>query len=980
MRVNFRQGLISYQQDAGTPVYLQPSATASFISHVVSPTPTVATVAHGGSDYLLRFDTSTDLAWQITAPVTAFLYWDIDQLTSNVTRGVTIPIPITSITEPVAPIDDQHWFDLNTNMTKVWSTSRNKWVIKIRLFAGHVVGGNTSTIVMHSGGSQIGLNTPSNPGYIMLDALLQPLKKSSENGEFLTDADMVHVRTTVNTSGVLVQPVSRVVPVRAGQAIPRMSMVYFSADDTIRLASSDPGLIPTRPPVGICIDALASGEIGTLVQTGEISYDQWDWSTIPGAALYSDSYGQLTATRPPGLMAFRVGFVKNKNTVLVMVDSETNPQVYTATTNDLIITGTTPVYTTDVVNGIGERVVTVIVPDVTTLQSGLMTSAQLLSLNSHETRLGTAEFDITALQLNKSNVGHTHITSDVTGLQSALDVLTSAVADKADKIVPALPGNFAALSATGNLEDSGYTTTSFAFASHVHSIPDITSLQTELNQRAYRAHLTAISEVFTTVDRTGTFDVGTAPTLMDLLNGKAAVVHTHGISGVIGLQSALDGKAPILHAHAIADVSNLQTELNNRAFVSHTHTASAITGGTIGYVLSSNGTTGVWTAPTPAFVIGSIDQHTDVDTTTSAPAVSDVLTWDGTNWVPGIVSSVTAIPLYEIAVGTGSNISSSPSFTYKAGNGALSMNDGSTVATPLATIIRAASSSGTGGLGTTAGADLYLSSGQGATGVSGSNSGNIHLTVPNSDGFAGSITLTASNAGSLAGNPNGGDIAIVAGNGYGTGPLVRGGYVSIAAGSAADFNIERGGVVLTAGSGGGEMGQRSLAFNGYGAIGFNTSYNADPAEVIFSANYGIDGYVLRSRGNTNKAEWFAPDFRPSPLRLIEHTLYNTLNVGSAGDHNSLYRVNVATDVTVQVQPDSYNLGAGDWWSTPNAPMPIGGTALFSKSGPGNIIFLAMAGVTINTPETLVVNKLHGKVTLIKIAPNVWELEGNLAPV
>lgn len=50
----------------------------------------------------------------------------------------------------------------------------------------------------------------------------------------------------------------------------------------------------------------------------------------------------------------------------------------------------------------------------------------------------------------------------------------------------------------------------------------------------------------------------------------------------------------------------------------------------------------------PAITLGSIDKHTDVDTTTVAPVLNDVLTWDGTNWVPdasgggGGVTSVTS--------------------------------------------------------------------------------------------------------------------------------------------------------------------------------------------------------------------------------------------------------------------------------------------------------------------------------------------------
>ena len=34
------------------------------------------------------------------------------------------------------------------------------------------------------------------------------------------------------------------------------------------------------------------------------------------------------------------------------------------------------------------------------------------------------------------------------------------------------------------------------------------------------------------------------------------------------------------------------------------------------------------------WTLGSVDFHSDVDTTTTAPVVGDVLSWDGTNWVP----------------------------------------------------------------------------------------------------------------------------------------------------------------------------------------------------------------------------------------------------------------------------------------------------------------------------------------------------------
>ena len=50
-----------------------------------------------------------------------------------------------------------------------------------------------------------------------------------------------------------------------------------------------------------------------------------------------------------------------------------------------------------------------------------------------------------------------------------------------------------------------------------------------------------------------------------LFAGKAAVVHSHAIAVISGLQDALDGKASSVHSHAITDVTNLQATLSSKA-------------------------------------------------------------------------------------------------------------------------------------------------------------------------------------------------------------------------------------------------------------------------------------------------------------------------------------------------------------------------------------------------------------------------------
>jgi hypothetical protein len=594
MRITFRQGLIAFQKDNGAPQFLQASSTTSYVTHVVSPTATVITFAHGSSDYLTTFDTQVETAWgPVTAGVTNYLYWDMDLLTGAITRGITLHPPISSLTAPSSPSNDQHWFDLSTTTMKVWSTSKNKWMPKIRLFAGYVSNGNTSQITMYGEGSQVGLTTatPVGAGYIVRDTLLNPMRKSS--GEFLTTEDKTHVDATVGTSGVLVQPVNRVSVVRAGENIPAMSLVYFSGDDVVKLASSNPALSPARVPVGIMLEAVASGDVGVLSPFGEISYDQWDWSGFAGSALYCDTNGQLTRTRPAGLLAYRVGFIKNPTTVLLDLDAETNPQVYTADVNSLVISGISPVVTTDTINGLGERVVTIGVPNSTLTSSGLMSAAQAVQLDSFNTRITAAEQEIVVLETSKSDVGHMHAIADVTNLQTTIDGINTALNGKVDKVVGVI-GNFPAFGASGSIVDSTFSGSSFALVIHTHTIADVTGLQNALNGKSNRVHFNSFAEIYETVDRTSSVDVGSGNTLVTALALKSNVGHMHAISDVSGLQTELDGKSNVGHLHTIADVSGLQTELNNRAYVSHSHTPASITGGTAGQVIVSNGTAGTW--------------------------------------------------------------------------------------------------------------------------------------------------------------------------------------------------------------------------------------------------------------------------------------------------------------------------------------------------------------------------------------------------
>jgi hypothetical protein len=59
--------------------------------------------------------------------------------------------------------------------------------------------------------------------------------------------------------------------------------------------------------------------------------------------------------------------------------------------------------------------------------------------------------------------------------------------------------------------------------------------------------------------------------LQNILNGKAASIHTHAMGEITGLNSALQGKADLNHTHAIDAITGLRGELDSKANVVHTH-------------------------------------------------------------------------------------------------------------------------------------------------------------------------------------------------------------------------------------------------------------------------------------------------------------------------------------------------------------------------------------------------------------------------
>lgn len=628
MKLNFRQGLLSFQRNsASAPLFLTQSSTSGYIDLNVAPTPLVATIAHLSSDYLLTFAASVPAAFgPLVSGVDNHLFVEVDVITGETRFGLTTLEPIVSSVEPTGVMPGQTWFDLNTTQTLVRNNANTKFIPAPRVFLGKVIGGNANSLVPRDVGTQVGLNVPGYPGYFMLDEQLRPLRTST--GALLTTDTPVRVKTTQGSAGVLTTPLSAFIPVRAAEAIPAMRLVYFVGEDAVALASSNPALVEARTPVGLVQLPLAQNEVGVITQTGEITYDQWNWPEASfGKPLYSGDNGELTTQRPQSLQAFRVGFIKNAKTILFGIDAETTPQVYSAPGD--IIHGEAPIVAVTGENSIGENVTTISIAAAAPGVNGYMTGEQATALEAFDGRVASAEEAIVELETSKANVQHAHVAADITDLQPLLDAKLGVDANFDDRYAPI------------NINFDGV----YAPAVHTHTIAQVDFLQDALNDKAPTVHTHVIADV---------------TDLQTTLDGKAPTVHTHQISQVTGLQTALDGKAPSFHTHTFDQVPGLQAALDSKAAVNHTQEIASINGLQAalnskadagqtfsfssltdvdqnlelidGHVVTYNDTLGKFTtAPAGGAAATMLGELTDVLLETP-PAEHSVLAFNGTAW------------------------------------------------------------------------------------------------------------------------------------------------------------------------------------------------------------------------------------------------------------------------------------------------------------------------------------------------------------
>ena len=672
MRISYRQGLLSAQSD-----WLQISQLdAQYIDIIVNPTPVIAAIATGTKDYLISEQRTVTHAWgPFSGGLTQYLYWELDPHTGAISHSSTTLSPMQSASPPLVPSIGQMWWDSITNKMKVWTGVL--WRETLRVLAGELQGG--SNLVSAPFLSQVGLANPVNAGYLLVDEGGQPFRNNQ--GDLLT----TDTPLTSFDTGSIVKLDGAQVTVKANERIPKFSAVYL-LDGRAALASSQAPHNTTKAPVGIVtVDANQNDTINLVVAGREVYNDQWAWTSAQwGKAVYCTEFGVITLTKPLAHKNVRIGTIIGPKSILLSFDWETEIVL-----TEVGVSGVTANAPLAISGTVDFPVISI--PKSTSLVDGYLAATDFARLPAIEAILpGKSDVghihpisDVTGLVsalAGKSDNGHSHAIADTTGLQDALDdkaalshthlqaditdlaptllAINNAISAKADKVVGATASNFAALDILGNLTDSGFTDADFALISHTHPLSDVVGLVLALSGKSDTGHAHAISDI------TG---------LQLALNDKSDVSHTHTIliADVTGLQTALNGKSSVTHTHAlddlsdvaissatslevisfnditstwinkmldVNDVSGLQTALNGKAPTVHSH----VIADTTGLQLALNSKADVVHTHTLAASL------TDVDIVTIPPVNGNVLKFDGTKWIAGVGGGAGASNLYEL--------------------------------------------------------------------------------------------------------------------------------------------------------------------------------------------------------------------------------------------------------------------------------------------------------------------------------------------
>ena len=312
MKIPFRQGILRYQKDSiGNAVFLQKSYGGSSIDLIVSPDPTIVTIAHRTSNYLIEEGKTTLSAWTgFTSGQDYWLYIEIDLLTGARSFDSTKIAPTYGIKPPSNPVIDQHWFDTNPTVMCMKKWSGSVWIEKLCVFVAKYKSG--AIIQAETYGTQINATASVDAGFILFDNEGKPLKRfyRRDAGEFFTTTSTFSTQTAKATN-VSLDAVN--MTIAAAENIPAFSLVTRDEETGhVRLASYKD---PSRPAVGLVQEDFYDGEVGIYTQAGYVYNEQWNWTQAPGTLLFLGDKGQIATLPTQSYTIQLIGEVISKNTI-----------------------------------------------------------------------------------------------------------------------------------------------------------------------------------------------------------------------------------------------------------------------------------------------------------------------------------------------------------------------------------------------------------------------------------------------------------------------------------------------------------------------------------------------------------------------------------------------------------------------------------------------------------------------------------------
>jgi hypothetical protein len=314
MIVNFRQGIISYPSTgplASNQQFL--TYSGGYVSLQTSAGHVDVTFAHGLENYLYSESSNVPSAWNCSAyvGVDVWLYWDIDLRTAVRTFGITTVAPSYGTVQPTSPVDNQHWYNLATNIMMRYNSSATAWLGVARVFAAKVNSGVFSplgsNLASPFAGSQVGVVSPGTAaGRIIIDNTAMPIRRI--NGQFFTSEDDIFIQSSpVNA----IRLEANIFTGTALESIATYQIVKFTNFGHVNLALYGDTQTTT---IAACMQDLAITQTGTLCAQGVITNPQWNWPTV-GAPLWISGTVPGTLTSDDPHLSFPVLFLTGKPSV-----------------------------------------------------------------------------------------------------------------------------------------------------------------------------------------------------------------------------------------------------------------------------------------------------------------------------------------------------------------------------------------------------------------------------------------------------------------------------------------------------------------------------------------------------------------------------------------------------------------------------------------------------------------------------------------